>query len=146
MILSTMPKCAALFGVAFATIASGCGASDEVSPIDAEAIEEEPSSEVQVRWRRWWSERRAVQPSQDSVASGGSTSGTGAPSSGSSGSSSAGSGAEGVVGGSTCPGNQALSGPCPSYGVQCTYTTATGTHYCTCLFSNFQGIQGWDCR
>ena len=144
MIPSRMPKCAALFGVAFATIASGCGGSDdEVTPSDVEGFEEEPSSEVQARWRRWWTERRVVQPSQDSVASGGSTSGTGAPSSGSSG---AGSGAEGVVGGSTCPGNQPLSGPCPSYGVQCTYTTATTTHYCTCLSSNFQGIQGWDCR
>ena len=51
-----------------------------------------------------------------------------------------------VDSGGQCVNGRAMSGTCPSYGVQCTYDEANVTHYCTCLFSNALGIQGWECR
>jgi hypothetical protein len=48
--------------------------------------------------------------------------------------------------GGTCAGNVVQSGPCPTYGIQCTVNTASATLYCTCLSNNSQGIQGWECR
>ena len=51
-----------------------------------------------------------------------------------------------VDNGGPCADNRAMSGSCPSYGVQCVYDEANVTHYCTCLFSNSSGIQGWECR
>lgn len=48
--------------------------------------------------------------------------------------------------GGPCAGNVVQSGPCPTYGIQCTVNTASSTLYCTCLANNSQGIQGWECR
>jgi hypothetical protein len=48
--------------------------------------------------------------------------------------------------GGACAGNVVQSGPCPTYGIQCTVNTASATLYCTCLSNNSQGIQGWECR
>lgn len=51
-----------------------------------------------------------------------------------------------VQSGGQCANGRAMSGTCPSYGVQCTYDQDNVTHYCTCLFSNSLGVQGWECR
>ena len=53
---------------------------------------------------------------------------------------------EAIDTGGPCAGNVVQSGPCPSYGIQCTVNTASSTLYCTCLSNNSQGIQGWECR
>lgn len=48
--------------------------------------------------------------------------------------------------GGACAENVVQSGPCPSYGIQCTVNTGSSTLYCTCLSNNSRGIQGWECR
>lgn len=51
-----------------------------------------------------------------------------------------------VDSGGRCVNNGAMFGSCASYGVQCVYDAANETHYCTCVFNNSMGIQGWECR
>lgn len=54
----------------------------------------------------------------------------------------------GQFSGASCPDNAPMSGFCISFGDQCTYTTSTETHFCTCLASApaTPGTQGWSCR
>ena len=61
----------------------------------------------------------------------------------------AGTSSMGPFQGGRCHDNRAVSGPCASYGDQCTYDEAdTGTHFCTCLVSSpgRPGLAGWSCH
>ena len=73
---------------------------------------------------------------------------TGAAGSAGAGTGSADAGHVGQFSGASCPDNAPISGFCISFGDQCTYTTNTETHFCTCLASApaTPGTQGWSCR